>query len=175
MKFIFLDIDGVLNSWPWYKSLREIGQSHNNPTDHFDPQAVQRLNWITEQTGAKIVVSSSWRKNRSLPALQQLFREVGGSRQVIGKTKVLRFQQEEPGIPGETVPRGNEIHQWLSDNRHQLGNSLGKYRQYVILDDDSDMLYWQRNNFVRTDAQFGLTDENAQEAVRILNKETSDN
>ncbi|MBP3534398.1 MAG: hypothetical protein J6J53_00140 [Muribaculaceae bacterium] len=56
MKLIFLDIDGVLNS---YKFLQNL------PEDSFgiDNTRLPILKRITDSTDAKIVLSSSWRKN----------------------------------------------------------------------------------------------------------------
>ncbi len=42
-------------------------------------------------------------------------------------------------------------------------------KNYVILDDDSDMLYNQREHFVKTSWQKGLSVEMADEAIQILN------
>jgi len=41
---------------------------------------------------------------------------------------------------------------------------------YCIIDDDTDMLYEQRNNFVNTDPQTGLTLDNVSKVIEILNK-----
>ena len=38
----------------------------------------------------------------------------------------------------------------------------------VILDDDSDMLYWQRNHYVQCDGECGLSNGVAYRAIRIL-------
>ena len=67
--------------------------------------------------------------------------------------------------------RGNEIHSWIKDNEALTGEAYHDYKNYVILDDDSDMLYWQRNNFVHTSWKKGLTEEEAEKAITILNKE----
>ena len=69
MRIIFLDIDGVLNSELWYKEVKYA----NLEEKHFSPALVENLNTITDQTGAKIVVSSSWRKNKTLEQLKNLF------------------------------------------------------------------------------------------------------
>ena len=56
MKVIFLDIDGVLNSEEYYESF---------PDGEFippiDPVCVERLKRIVDRTGAKLILSSSWR------------------------------------------------------------------------------------------------------------------
>lgn len=46
---------------------------------------------------------------------------------------------------------------------------MQKESKYVILDDDSDMLYWQRNNFILIDRFVGLTMGNVFQAKKILN------
>ena len=59
MKIIFLDIDGVICT---------------PKTDfrYLDIRCVNHLNNIVEDTGAKIVISSSWRYGRTLKGLQNL-------------------------------------------------------------------------------------------------------
>lgn len=148
MKIIFLDIDGVLNSAAWFK--RRKGKELDKDNFHFDPEAVKELNKITDETGAKIVLSSTWRKNRSLESLRELFQNVGITGELIDKTPVLYFKGPNGGQ--RSVPRGVEIKEWLeqSDLKPHL------FRSYVIIDDDSDMLYNQRDNFFNTDWDFGL-------------------
>ena len=91
------------------------------------------------------------------------------------------------GLPGEVIditpnltyghgltthtPRGKEIQQWL-DEHPEVTN-------YVIFDDDSDMLEHQMNNFICTfdnvdhpdsvDIGYGLTKICAEQAIKILN------
>ena len=49
-------------------------------------------------------------------------------------------------------------------------NKLNEDYTYVILDDDTDMLYWQRNNFIRTNYHRGISASNVKKAIKILNK-----
>jgi hypothetical protein len=72
----------------------------------------------------------------------------------------------------EKMQRGHEIQVILNHNP--------EIENYVILDDDDDMLPSQRGNFVRTsnninhpdciDIGYGLTKECTNRAIRILNK-----
>ena len=59
-KIIFLDIDGVLNTKYWYSQM-----DRNTPKDQygymFDPISVGNLAKIVRETGADIVISSSWK------------------------------------------------------------------------------------------------------------------
>ena len=58
--------------------------------------------------------------------------------------------------------RGLEISEYI--------NKSGLVQNYVILDDDSDMLYIQKDHFIKTDTYKGLSEENVQQAIQILNK-----
>lgn len=156
MKIIFLDIDGVLNTWDYRRRL-ELEYFSNL----IDRDKMIHLKKIVDLTGAKIVLSSSWRKywNKSGEQidsagrnLQEVFREF--DLQIYDKTPVV-----------ENSPRGEEIWAWLK----------GKYsvEEYVILDDRD--YGWNRDlrmHFVQTDdAGDGLTDELADAAIRVLNGE----
>lgn len=52
LKFIFLDVDGVLNT---RKSRLKSG------ANSMDPALVANLDWVLSATGALLVISSSWR------------------------------------------------------------------------------------------------------------------
>lgn len=70
-KYLFLDVDGVLNSVSWYRE--EWNKDHVYPQGDFDPKCVEIVNRIVKETGCKVVVSSSWRAeincNQSLTKL----------------------------------------------------------------------------------------------------------
>lgn len=59
-KIIFLDIDGVLNTERWHcqTASNELQDEYGYK---FDPVAVTNLSKIIEETGADIVISSSWK------------------------------------------------------------------------------------------------------------------
>lgn len=58
--------------------------------------------------------------------------------------------------------RGVEIKQYL-DEHQEIEN-------YVILDDDSDMLLSQKDHFIKTDSESGISEEDVKRAIEILNK-----
>lgn len=177
MKIIFLDFDGVLNSENWYKILREKpDQEERYPLDEFDPSAIWRLNKIVQETGAQVVVSSTWRKGREIDELQSILDEAGFMGKVFDKTPVLRDMVGN----SYTVPRGCEIDYWLKNSgkfqrinwsidvqEAHLEKSIVK--NYIILDDDSDMLYNQKEHYIKISTLTGLTDENVNNAISILN------
>jgi hypothetical protein len=158
-KTIFLDFDGVLNSHLFYAKGR--------PTkieDHIDESAVSRLNSLIQSTDAKIVVTSVWRNSRTVKELQELLTRNGFVGEVVGKTKNLQI-----GEDGDCILRGNEILCWMKNNKDLIGADYWEYHNYVILDDDSDMLYWQRNNFIHVDPWCGLTPNTIFRAEKLLN------
>lgn len=180
MKIIFLDIDGVLNVIP---------TGHDEHGAKFHPHFEENLKYIIEQTGAKIVVSSSWR-TCGLKEIQRMWKERGLAGEVIDATPSLYlkrggcivFWNDKPErhpterIHGYSIPRGCEIEYWLENESYQIGS----VKNYVILDDDTDMLMHQKEHYVRcsentdhedcVDNGYGLTRKNAEKAIEILNQ-----
>ena len=66
------------------------------------------------------------------------------------------------------VVRGNEILAWCQANEQILGTGYQNYKQYVILDDKDDMLFWQKDNFFRTDRYCGLTPTLKSQIIKFL-------
>lgn len=167
MKLIFLDIDGVLNNELFFKSRKEKAIKNESRIDFevsmFDPRCVDLLNHIVDKTNAYVVISSTWRKGKDVKELENLFDKVGFKGTIIGKTPWLTYAGENG-----TVPRGCEIKHWL-DNHPDKDKYLDA--RYVILDDDSDMLYWQRENYFRVDGYCGLTPNLCYRVINYLNKE----
>lgn len=168
MKIIFLDIDGVLNSQIFYSGERKKIKKRSKDQDkldyhknQIDGTAIQFLNSLIAETGAKVVISSTWRMGSTLEYLQQLFKEKGFTGEIIDFTPIHR---ESYSL------HGNEIYQWIGDNSQMLcnSNSGSDFKEYVIFDDDSDMLYWQRNNYIKVDAYIGLTPNQCYQAKFIL-------
>jgi hypothetical protein len=173
MKVLFLDFDGVLNSIGF---LIEHGDDHspletippNEVWAHgdfvnldilegmvaqVDPIAVGRLNTLLSATGAKVVISSTWRLTLSPIGLQWVLDLAGFQGEVIGATPWIR-----PKI-GEYVPRGREIKKWLQEHP--------EVDHFAILDDDSDMedlgVF-----FVKVNNKVGLQDKDVELATHIL-------
>jgi len=178
MKIIFLDIDGVLNCEDWYR--KRFKDTEDNrimseyPYYEFDPAIVKRLNKIIEETGAKVVVSSTWRHGRTPEELQSILNGVGFVGEVIDVTPHMN------SVLGYTIPRGCEIDYWLerTGKFQRINWSIKVQREYIekavvknyiILDDDSDMLYNQREHFIKTGRMFGLDEECVERSIKILN------
>ena len=159
MKVIFLDIDGVLNVC--YGEYDKYGQE-------FHPLFVDNLRLIIEATGAKIVISSSWRMS-GLQTMKDMWKYRNLPGEIIDITPD-GWVLYKKGLVPQDYDRGHEIKYWLEHN---------EVENYVIIDDDTDMLPEQLNNFVRTannldhdgavDFGYGLTEKCGIKAVKILN------
>ncbi len=166
MKIIFLDIDGVLNSQLLFRKKRKRRKDEDKEDYHLsmiDETNIRFLNLLIKETGAKVVISSTWRMGNTMPYLQSLLNKKGFKGEIIAFTPIL---QSEGSL------RGNEIYVWIQQNIKMLlggtSNVGSDFKQYVIFDDDSDMLYWQRNNFIQVDAYCGLTPNQCYRAKFIL-------
>jgi len=165
MKIIFLDIDGVVCT-------------DRTRFCYFDPICMRRLNTILERTGAKIVVTSTWRKGLTVNNLKELFCS-GGDRwgcyvanpepfdgsSIIGKTPSFSInEKEEDKKDGKPFGRGSEIDFWL-DNAKKNGFEIDSY---IVLDDDSYDIPPHMDRLVKTDSRKGIRKEDVKKAIDLL-------
>lgn len=148
-KIIFLDIDGVLCTFTEYAKSKH-DKRYGTRVYPFKKECVEQLNRIIENTGAKIVVSSSWRKLFSREHLQEIFDNNGV------KSKILDITSGSTQWMSENN-RSSEINAWI--NEHEC--------KYCILD-DLNLSEWFED-FVNTVEMSGLTKEDADKAIEILN------
>jgi hypothetical protein len=156
MKIVFLDIDGVLNSVPFMEALQARLKAEGKPllTRYMiDPVPVARLNTLLKETGAKVVVSSSWRKLFDTEGLQRVLDAQGFEGEIIDVTPDLSYD------PAGERERGHEIEKWVEDHSPDA--------TFVIFDDDSDMGNLH-HRFVQTQWGYGLLDENINRARELL-------
>lgn len=168
MRVIFLDIDGVLN--------RCDTRSGQTPTPEeplpipIEPVCMARLNRLVEETGAKIVISSSWRMFACWQDLGPALVRHGLVAEVIGETPDLvndavwlAHWRSREGAPFtyERMERGWEIREYLAAHPEVTG--------FVILDDCSDMAElkpW----LVLTHPIDGLDDPDVERAKYLLDR-----
>nr|WP_298656281.1 HAD domain-containing protein [uncultured Flavobacterium sp.] len=145
---VFLDIDGVLNCQTFYMANPPETRG-SYPLSEICKERVQWLNELCKDVNAKVVISSTWRIGKTVEQLEAIFNEVGATFEIIDKTPSYHFKGSV---------RGNEIKAWLEENCKKLFDCYDRdFKRYVIIDDDSDMLLWQRNHFFQTDNYSGLT------------------
>ena len=165
-KIIFLDIDGVLNTKWWYTQM-----DRNTPRDKygyaFDPKAVANLRRVVEETGAGIVISSSW-KCMGLSQMEDMWDERNLPGKVVGITPNSVSDELLVDTDIDSMElfhiRGEEIKEWLIKHGKHVSH-------YVIIDDMDNMLPEQQSHFVQTNPEVGITEDDANKAIVILNKE----
>lgn len=159
-RIIFLDIDGVL--LPFGRpDLAEITSSQSFPQCSLDA-----LNKIVEETGATIVLSSTW---RCLP---------GGPEHILEEFKrklppdsALAKLESFAAVTalGDHTGRQNECVGWLRSNKTELG-----VQNWVMIDDDGAIVHADRykeycvGHAVLTESDVGLTAEGAAAAIACL-------
>ncbi|MBV6512117.1 MAG: hypothetical protein FMNOHCHN_01607 [Ignavibacteriaceae bacterium] len=146
---VFLDIDGVLNSTDF--AINRKTKTKHRHIDQIDERAVGFLNEISDWN---FVLSSSWRRFISLDEMNEILKTKGFNGQILDKTPVL----EHPNL------RGNEIYSWV--HSHIVNGS--DFDNYVIFDDDSDFLLWQKDNFIHVDGHFGIGPNHIYRAKRVV-------
>ena len=144
MKVIFLDFDGVLNS---IRSAVAFGGYPWNVNKEslklFDLVGVALIRKACKEHDYKIILSSTWRK--CFP-----FKELGEALDlpIVDKTPIIALKG-----------RGYEIDRWLKNNYTE---------KYIIIDDDGDMLEYQKEFFIHTDYIEGLTYKNYLDLIKLM-------
>lgn len=136
------------------------------------------MNKLIDETDAKIVISSTWRSS-GIDFMKKVWELEEMHGEIIGITPNFRGD-----VKGYTIPRGCEIDKWLEDNDFSHINWDKDYQlnymnksgidNYIIIDDDADMLYGQRNHFIHVlpspRNKNGFDEKHYEEALKKLNK-----
>ena len=173
MKVIFLDIDGVLNTSETFRKRRVEYEKTKKWNIEIDLHRVARLKYIINMTGAKIVLSSSWRlfgqfkngeftlKSNQLSELLDVFSSFG-----------INIYDVTPHFDYGSK-RDEEIKAWLKNK---------DIESFVVIDDESSFLMeFCNNELIKTsflkdgvmlknmDDCTGLCEEHVNKAISILN------
>lgn len=155
---IFLDFDGVLNDTELFKKQDWPFVSEE---DCIYPHLVVKINKIVEVTGARIVLSTAWRHNRSFEHLRKLLVKQGLEAIIIDRT----FSEKHPHHKDDKwligANRGMQCLDWLQKNKFL------NIASFVMIDDND--LGCLHHRAVYTDPNYGITDVNVEEAIEILN------
>ena len=126
MKVVFLDVDGVLNT----EECQDVPEQGQEGSEDFIydkstiipllKRCLDNLETILRETGAKVVVTSTWRLFPDMLAFLTSTLSPMGTEVIVGLTK----GRSSPIGPG----RGEEVRQWLQEN--------GACTKFVILDDE---------------------------------------
>lgn len=151
-KVIFLDIDGVIQSPRYCVAINQSGWMST-----FEPAAMSMLRNLINESGAKIVISSTWR----LGEYDSVKRELQLCFRVCGFKEIANAFHSDWRTDDNGKLRGDEIKRWL--DKHPECQEC-----YLILDDDADMLEEQKPFFVQTDCYNGMLLEHYDKAKKIL-------
>lgn len=160
-KVIFLDIDGVLNSQNTFRDNHEYGKffirNMNGSVEDemvytmldIDLDKVFMLRDICNLTGAKVVVSSCWRRLNKYFLFEEKLTSLGIP--IVGVTSFISNN------------RGDEIRKYLEDNHVD---------DFVILDDEIFKDFNELENYLIKTSFYedGLTEEISNEVVRVLRR-----
>lgn len=154
MNAIFLDVDGVLNNTRHIMKIYDLLGTKLAHRLHewygqtiLDYKCCNLIKKLIKNTNAKVVLSSTWRLGKKDCEIVENELE----QQLYGVTPFLN------------QIRGNEIAQYLIEHP-EISN-------YVIIDDDSDMLKEQMPHFCYVDRYIGFTKQNYNRCLEILNNE----
>lgn len=164
LNFLFLDVDGVLNT---YQSINKYG------IDQIDDDKLDLLRNIVFATDVRIVLSSYWRLDPYNYSLVE--RALAG--------KGLSIHSKTPYLPADGFARWEEIISWIAteddfiDSYHSWPNhpTIAKDSKIVVIDDREDadlpeMFRPRHYKFVKTSSYKGLTSELAVDIVEFLRK-----
>ena len=143
MRFLFLDVDGVLNR-VGYRPAENVGLR-----SWIEPEIATRLSALVREIDTHLVLSSDWRLDRTIDHLRAELAAAGVER---------RLHDVTPSLAG--APRWREIEAWMSANAIAAD-------AIAIVDDGHDMGPLARR-FVRTSPLAGLDDAAARALAALF-------
>jgi len=132
-----LDVDGVLHAY------------HARRPQMFRKDCMLRLKKIIDATGAKIILSTSWRRTPQGKAAVNQHLRSNGIPTAIGITRIRHNE----------YLRHEEILHWIHHHPETT--------HWVAIDDLP--MYQLREHYIGTSPATGLNDRNVQQAIKILN------
>ena len=151
MKVIFLDFNGVLDTW--------------FEMDKINYDNLQRLKWIVRETEAKVVLTTSNKRSFVTSGVMNPI-------MVMLTTRLMEEGIDVIGVTPNADTREHEIMLYLYEHP--------EIENYVIIDDDYDMEELA-DHLVKLPCQnigqeqLGLQKEHAEKAIKILGKNLSKN
>lgn len=149
---LLLDIDGVMvpaNSWKKPEFL-------NDGFPAFSQKATQALQKIISETSADIVLTTSHKSKYEIKEWESIFKNRN-----IQVNKINRLCENT-----NYLNRKEEIINWFDSN--------DIYKEFIIIDDDKSLNAlpkFLKDRLVQTSGSVGLTNELADDALRIIKNE----
>lgn len=168
MKAIFLDVDGVLNSndgcRKWYRS-----HKRSERWSQLEPEKIKLILDLVKRTGAKIILSSTWRLNPDRIKLLEcnnlkIDDTTSLSRcKLVSDPRLIKNCYSMCGNSDDCADRGLFILDYLEEHP--------EITEYVSIDDDNhaDVENWIGPNHCVTPSWLhGLTKDQAERAYKLL-------
>lgn len=169
MNVIFLDLDGVVND-DEHVNAALVGRAHITSFSLdlaqrcTDPVRVARIQRICDETNARVVIVSAWRRWATVEEITEVLRRVGLSAPVLGAVG---------GVKMSADLRADAALEWLDEHPDVSG--------WVVIDDTVNHYGYPSKRGPRyhnprfigrvVHPRDGITDADADEAVRILRGE----
>lgn len=155
-RYLFLDIDGVLNSVRTYTAFGKIPfPDEPDAKDFLDPIGIALINRLVKE-GVKVILSSTWRldvHNGDL-TLAQMSERIG----------IPLHSLTTNWVMGSDGKRGAEVDHWLEQNTKNT-----EYNLFAILDDRADFTDLHKaHHFVHVKGYDGMTYEDYSQVREIL-------
>ena len=135
MNIVFTDIDGVLNT---------VNRSEWNQ------ESIKLYDDLCEEYNLKCVLTSTWRVNRTIQEMRNVFNQQGVKTKIVDFTPIIPFSG-----------RGEEIEEWLKNN---------SWNKFIIIDDNiRDIESFGLPNIIKCRGWVGFSNEEYNLAKKILN------
>lgn len=156
MKYIFLDIDGVINAEK--ESLKAYVMPAPSEIDGYDPVKLKIIKKIVTQTNAKVIISSTWRKD------------------MINDTDDGKFMKQ--AFASEKIKIYGYIEDIFKDGKEMRIEAIKRIvkpnDKFIIIDDNlydanEDIV---KNHFVKVDPKYGIIHKHIGYALELFNAQT---
>lgn len=169
-KAIFLDIDGVLNAYGTDKENRSKSRCGNYIG--IDKDKVKRLSKIVQETDAILILSSSWKIGWEPKGRYTLDRyDIYGST-INYHAKYLDNHLKKKGklVLTDKTKERNLFYRGMGIKAYLSAHP--EITDWIVLDDEIFIDFKEQGimpHLVKTDSIWGLTDDDAEAAIKMLN------
>ena len=142
---IFCDVDGCLIPFEGKTDHRYFSE-----VDKWSKNAMINLNKIIEETGAEIIISSTYRKTKTKEEIQKAFEKAG-----------FKYKIKEL-LPHHNLDRASAINLFLKNK---------KDTNFIIIDDHKHKIpeFFPKHVFIKIKTTIGITYNDAKKAIKSLN------
>lgn len=169
MNYIFLDVDGVLNSNRYMMKRYKIWKKYNDQNKDWplkyekmkfiDKKAIRILAKIVKKSKAKVVLSSSWRYGFQNKSPEELDTQCRALYDALAKHNIYFAGLTNPYHDGY---RALQIKDYIDE-------FLTKDDSFVIIDDELHTIHEVfPYNFIHTEFEYGLQKKHIKQALQIL-------